>query len=219
MSAALKAELHRLPVRRCPAPREQPEKASRVEAERSREVQRSGEHRIALRPADELRGVAPLLPGASVYRGEGSPGSIAEAAEAFAESRSDTHGCRPWHTAPNGVKGDVAEGLSPAGVLRQDPRVASATADRIRTYCRERGVSLRAMSAAAFDNPTQLGMVLKRLDAGSSVAIDVLERVAAAMGWPLSQLRGEGTAAPLADLPGWAEAADEARTRYRVVNA
>lgn len=37
--------------------------------------------------------------------------------------------------------------------------MASATADRIRTYCRERGVSLRAMSAAAFDNPTQLGMV------------------------------------------------------------
>jgi transcriptional regulator with XRE-family HTH domain len=95
--------------------------------------------------------------------------------------------------------------------------VASATADRIRAYCTEQGISLRKLSAAAFDNPTQLGMMLKRLDDGSSVAVDVLERVAQAMGITLGQLRGEQPSEKkLRDVDGWATAAAEARARFRV---
>lgn len=118
---------------------------------------------------------------------------------------------------------------TPPVVLRTSP-----VADRIRAYVKEREkaraqndpdapvFSMRALSKLAGLNPTQLGMTLKRLDEGADIDTGILVSVAAAMGrthnWLVHGVE-VGGGIRLRDLPGWNEAAAQARAKYPTLTA
>ncbi|HSM93437.1 MAG TPA: hypothetical protein VLT47_11175 [Anaeromyxobacteraceae bacterium] len=91
-------------------------------------------------------------------------------------------------------------------------------ADRVRAVAEERELSIRKLSEAIGWHETQLGVILRRLDAGGNVRSDVLEELADGIGksvhWLLTGEEPEG--ALIESLPGWADARDEARERFRV---
>jgi len=150
-----------------------------------------------------------------------------EHAEAFEPEAvgGDRHDTVRYQTIPKGVKATLPE-VEPAPddapvVLRSSP-----VADRIRAYVDERQraepnakpkerYSLRKLSVAAGLGPTQLTMILRRLDDGADIGSTVLGSVAAAMGRSLDWLmRGEDSGVRLRDVEGWDEAVAQARATY-----
>jgi hypothetical protein len=126
-----------------------------------------------------------------------------------------------YQTIPPGVNRGLPDGAAradaPPVVLRTSP-----VADRIRAHVEDRKkadpkFSMRALSKAAGLNPSQLTMICKRLDDGADIATSILQSVATAMGrthhWLLHGEEAPG-GVRLREIPGWAEAAAQARARY-----
>jgi hypothetical protein len=125
------------------------------------------------------------------------------------------------------IPGGATKNLPGVGQNTDTPPVVlrtSAVADRIRAYVKERQrgepkFSMRSLSRASGLNPTQLTMTCKRLDEGADIDTSILVSVAAAMGrthhWLLHGTEHAGPAGVrLRDLPGWPDAAAQARARY-----
>ncbi len=126
-----------------------------------------------------------------------------------------------YQTIPPGVNRSLPdEGAgtdTPPVVLRTSP-----VADRIRAYVDERRktepkFSMRALSKAAGLNPAQLTMICRRMDDGADIGTSILQSVATAMGrthhWLLHGEEAPG-GVRWGDLPGWADAAAQARAKY-----
>jgi hypothetical protein len=98
----------------------------------------------------------------------------------------DLHDTEGYRTIPEGVKPLLPETEpstdTPPVVLRTSP-----VADRIRAHVEERRrdepkYSMRALSKAAGLNPSQLTMILRRLDEGADIGHTKIEDIARAMG-------------------------------------
>lgn len=179
-----------------------------------------------LRPCQDLRRVPLPKPSKSIEFTLPEVGDVSDQrpeATSASSTSSVVHGTQGYHSIPEGVKADLAEGApaaDPGAVVLQ----ASPVADRIRAYVDERrkvepSYSRRKLSVAAGLNSSQLTMILRRLDDGADIDAGILESIAKEMGRTLSWLLTGKDAAPahgvqLRDLPGWAKAAADARARY-----
>jgi hypothetical protein len=147
---------------------------------------------------------------------------VSEAAGERVQVDHDSGGYHPLAEVVNpNVTGDPSAPDDPAVVRRTSP-----IAERVRAYVAERkqtdpAFSVRKLSALAGLNPTQLGMVLKRLDEGGDVGMDTLTSIAKVMGrslvWLVSGEESEH-GVRLGDLPGWGEAAAAVRARYQNID-
>ena len=96
----------------------------------------------------------------------------------------------------------------------------SPIADRVRAHIANTPkMSQRKLSELAGLNPTQLGMVLARLDEGADIGHGTLEAIAKACGrsvaWLVSgEENPEGVR--LRELPGWEGAVAQARARHEL---
>ncbi len=101
---------------------------------------------------------------------------------------------------------------------RKPPREESPIAKRIRERIAEMGQTESGLAEALGRDRTHISTQLRRLDAGGNLRSDTLQLFERALGkssqWILTGQEPEGVR--ISDVPGWAEVAVEATSRYKL---
>ena len=167
-------------------------------------------------PAHQRTSVSGVfLAGETVEIREPNPGNREQVGEPSGErvkSFHRAHEQRTLPTAPQVVKNERSEAREvrkTTGMAAKAKREGegSPIADRIRAEIKARGTVVTAFSQAIGWEAGQLGMILRRLDAGGNLRSDTAEYLAAKLEHSVHWLfTGEEPGPALSTLPGWAEA-------------